>query len=410
MTPFNAQVAGLSSAALPQGAIFNANAQTLYWLPQKGQAGTYKITAADGTRITLQVNASAGLEQGPPATYQDGELGFVYVHGMSSENYCLHPVDLATYWGSTSTILSPKPNTGTVACYDGTRSVEDSALIVAQEILSAPCGTYNKCVVVSHSMGNLVMEYILTHSRAAISSDPEPALFAHAALFAQVKSRMLFVISVASAAGGSKAANILNDPLQASFIQGVVGAISDLLSPNTPAAMSLDVQRASTVLAPITADPGIPFFMVPGYTSQTVNEYGAIAALLGDTPSTVYNGDSRYAELDPVVQFHSRSDGMVDFRSACGIASSAVNDGPGYTAPVTSQFQYCLSSSRKPNHFLWFMTSLNHTLIATPWAGCSKSATACVSWFPNATGTTFQLDANFFYKSSIEIIRAKLFP
>jgi len=407
MTPLTAHLAASAVSGLPAGAIFDSTTQNLHWLPQKGQAGSYQISV-DGSPMTLAVNQVPSLQQGPP-TYRDGEIGFVYVHGLSTENYCANPMGLANYWQTTPAVLSPDANLRTLSCYDGTQAVEASALIVAQQILEAPCGPYNKCVVVAHSMGNLIMEYILTHDRAATALDPEPQLFANAALFAQVKSKVLFVISLASAAGGSKAANILNDPGSANLIQGATGVFAGFFGSNTPATRSLVVERASTILAPFTADPGVPFFMVAGYTTQTMGEYGVVSGIFNHPPQTVYNADSRYAQLDPVIRFNSRSDGMVDFRSACGIASPWVNEGPGYGSSLLSHFTYCLIGQRKPNHYLWFMTNLNHSLIAAPWAGCFNSSNPCISWFPNSSGTAFDLDGGSLYKSSIDVIRARMF-
>ncbi len=413
LAPYSAQFTNVSIASLPQGAIWNAQAGTLYWLPQRGQAGSYTISVTIGssttpTSINLTVNPAANLQQGPPNIYRDGTVGFVFVHGLSSENYCINQTELANYWGLTPEILSPRADLRTLSCYDGTRAVEQSALIVAQQILGASCGPYGKCIVVAHSMGNLIMEYILTHDRQALGTDPEPALFANASLFAQVKKKLLFVISLASAAGGSKVATILNDPNRASVLQSVAGELAGFLGQNTPATQSLTIQRASNVLAPFNADPGIPFFMVAGYTTKTSNEAGLIDVILGQIPQTVYNGDDRYAKLDPVVRFSSRSDGMVDFRSACGLASDAENAGPGYPAALGHHLNYCSQSQRKPNHFLWFVTNLNHGLITAPYSGCYNSSNPCMSWFTDATGTLLQFDGNFLAKSSVEVIRAKL--
>lgn len=408
LSPFSAQLNSVTTSSLPQGAVYDKQAQILYWIPQKGQAGDYTISAG-GHSITLIVGAAPDLKRGPPSKYQDGNLGFVYVHGLSSENYCMKQTDLASYWETTPQLLSPQAELRTLACYDGKRPVEESAIFVAQQIVAASCGPFNKCVVVAHSMGNLIMEYIFDHARTATGSDPESALFAYADLFKQVKNKTLFVISLASAAGGSKAATLLNDPNKDVLIQAIASDLADLMGDKTPATQSLTVARASTVLAPIQADPGIPFFMVAGYTAQTTEENGLVGNLIGNVPQSVYNGDDRYARLDPLIRFQSRSDGMVDFRSACGIASALVDDGPGYKAPLAAHFNYCLAGPRKPNHYLWFITNLNHSRIAAPWTGCFNDSNPCISWFPDPGGAGWQLDGNFLYKSSIEVIRSKLF-
>lgn len=413
MSGWSATITDADSSTLPSGAIFNTQTKTVYWMPQKGQAGSYTIAAGTGSSrrlIQLSVAAANGLSQGPPKNFSDGVVGYVFVHGMSSKNYCLSPGDLSAYWAGTAEYLAPQPTLRTLSCYDGTQGAEQSAVLVAQQILAAPCGPYNKCIVVAHSMGNLIMEHIFTHARAAQNGDPEPGLFDHAALFSEVKKKVIFVISLASAAGGSKAATILNDPSSATTLQRLSGDLAQTLGQNTPATRSLAVLRASTVLAPVAADPGVPFFMVPGYTAQTVNEAGLLNTLLslGNIPRPVYNGDFNYATLDPVIRFTSRSDGIVDFRSACGIASSTENEGPGYTAPITSHFQYCLSSGKKPNHYLWFVSNMNHGLIATPWTGCYNTSNPCISWFPNANGTGYNLESSLYFRSAIEVIRAKL--
>jgi hypothetical protein len=411
LAPFNTRLTSVVTETLPPGAIWDAQTNTVYWIPQKGQTGTFTISANNGTgtnTITLTVEPAANLLQGPSTLYRDGDVGFVFVHGLSSENYCLNQSALTSYWGITPEVLSPRLDLRRISCYDGTRAVEESATIVAQQILDASCGSYNRCIVVAHSMGNLIMEYILTHDRQAQSSDPEPQLFDNATMFAQVKSKLLFVVSMASAAGGSKVATILNDPNNATLLQGVARELAGLLGQNSPATRSLTVQRASTVLAPFDADPGIPFFMVAGYTTQTVNDLGLAGTILGNIPQTVYNGDNRYAKLDPVIRFSSRSDGMVDFRSACGIASEAIDDGPGYQANLTFHFDYCARSRRKPNHFLWFVSNLNHSVITAPFMGCYNASNPCISWFPDATGLSLQYDGIYYAKSAVEVIRAKL--
>lgn len=393
-------------AGIPLGARWDAIKQTLFWIPQKGQAGTYAVRTSGGALLaTLNVSPATGLQQGPPVRYHDGDIGFVYVHGLSPSNYCLKPQELVNYWGLTPALLSPHADLRTLSCYDGTRPVEESAIFVAQQILTAPCGPYGKCVVVAHSMGNLILEYILTHARPAQVGDPEPLLFASHALFAQVKAKLLFVISVASAAGGSKVASILNNSGGQDLLQTLAGTLFSLSGDKTPATLSLTTQRATTILAPVTADPGIPFFMVAGYTTQTTEEAGGV---LSSVPQTVYNADSRYAAIDSVVRFNARSDGMVDFRSACGVASLNEGDGPGYSAPLVYHFLYCQSAPRKPNHYLWFLSNLNHSLIAAPWSGCANAQNPCISWFPDATGA-LKYDPTFYAKSSIEVIRAKLF-
>jgi hypothetical protein len=186
--------------------------------------------------------------------------------------------------------------------------------------------------------------------------------------FQQAKSRVLMVISLSSAAGGTKVADYLENPSN----QGLI-TISNLVNTmhlNTAAYQDLTVQNSTHTYAPFNLDPGVPFFMVAGFSPVL---FGAIGA----APTQIFNGDLDLPLVDSVVQPGSRGDGLVDFRSACGVASDDNNNGPGYTASLAQQFQYCATAPKKPNHFAWFAINLNHYLTAGSNGQCLNSVNPC---------------------------------
>lgn len=95
-----------------------------------------------------------------------------------------------------------------------------------------------------HSMGGLMLEHMFTHIRAPSSKDREPDFYKHRDLYAQVHKKVLFVVAVASAAGGSKVADIIEDP-------------------------------------------GAPFFMVAGYSSNMLGGIQYLTALMIHLVSSV---------------------------------------------------------------------------------------------------------------------------
>ena len=422
MQPLQVQVQSnqiLSSGALPVGARFDSAKNILYWIPQKGQAGTYSVDFLnpDSSRLgSVAINilavSDSTLQQGPVDGLQDGDVGYIFVHGMGSVDRCANTADLAAYWGSTPSVID-RSNHHLVACYDSRASAESVAPKVAQQILDADCGSFNKCVIITHSMGGLVIEHILTHARAATSTDPEPALFANAELYKKVKLRILNVISIASAAGGSKAATILTDPSQRALAQQFASYVVNWMGESTPSSISVTVARASNILAPMSDDPGIPIYMVPGFTMETTGEHassigGIWGTLFNDIPLTVYQGDSSLATLDPLIEFDSRSDGLVDFRSSCAVMSNDVHGGNGYWSSLAAHLSYCYNSAKKPNHYVWFLSNMNHYLIQTPWPGCANTKNPCMTLEPNSSGSTYALNPTYTNQSTVSIIRKKL--
>src|SRR5690606_14855111 len=90
-------------------------------------------------------------------------------------------------WKKTADILSPDPAHRTAVCYDGRDRVEAQAGHVARQIAAASCGQFQKCIVLAHSMGGLMMEYILHNARDDSAAEDHQ-------LFAQIKKRILFII------------------------------------------------------------------------------------------------------------------------------------------------------------------------------------------------------------------------
>ena len=407
-------------STLPAGSLYDSSLHQFLWLTKKGQAGSYMVQfTASGNRtvqvpIVITAISQDMLAKGPTDGYQDGDVGYVFVHGAGSVDRCVDTQNLADYWKNSPNIIGRKTGLSTLACYDGRNGAEYVAQSVAKQILNADCGRFKKCVIITHSMGGLVMEHILTHVRAAQASDPEPVLFQNAQLYQSVKDKTLTVISLASAAGGSRVADIVHNPGNKVVLQTVIGTISQWLGSDDDSTESVQVGRASDILAPYGWDPGVPIYMVPGYTQKTVAEQDddEIAAvfndIVGNISLNVYQGDQSLATLETIVQFEGRSDGLIDFRSGCGIASDKPHDGPGYHASLAIQMQYCFSAPHKPSHYVWFLSNLNHYLISTDWNKCHNSKNPCTISDPDAAHGTFSQNSSYRYLSAVEAIRAKL--
>jgi len=86
-----------------------------------------------------------------------------------------------------------------------------------------------------------------------------------------------------------------------------------------------------------------------------------------------FNGNNDLTMLDRLVDFGSRSDGMVDFRSACGSRATPRTAGRAPTPRSRSISRNCAQSAKKPNHYIWFATDMNHLLIQHAWAGCKNT-------------------------------------
>lgn len=400
---------------LPTGAIYNSSTHTFRWIPKKGQAGDYNfilgVTSANVEhRLTVTVDplTETQLKTGPLDVYEDGDVGYVFVHGAGDVDRCTDALDLEEYWGDTKNIIAPDTLRRKIVCYDGRNDAEDSALQVAQQILQADCGKYNRCVIITHSMGGLILNHILTHTRVPTLTDPKPSLFDNRFLYQQVKNRALFVISLGSSAGGSKVANIVEDPTSYGLPVSIISFI-EALTGYGPSGYTRSnfVSYATRTLAPITEDTEVPFFMVAGFSERQVDEYAGGIINNAELPR-LFNEDAELTSLDQIATFRSRSDGLVSFRSACGVASDVVDDGPGRLASLAQQFQYCFQAPKKANFYPWFVTNLNHYLLASPVYNCSNSTSPCRTLFANTTSQTMVEDPNFAQQNAAQVIRTKL--
>lgn len=404
---------------LPKGVNFDKASLELTWLPQKGQSGTYNIPVRLGNiESNFNLSVSAVNEQvlktsGPPFQYQDGDIGYIFIHGAGNSDRCADQVDLANYWGESVNIIAPDVQNRTITCYNGSRGAAEVAKSVAEQMLNAKCGRFGKCIVVTHSMGGLVMEHILLHARAARSGDVAPELYTSQQLYEKIRDKTLFVVSLASSAGGSKSASILNGEGANRIGQELIAKVSRAFGLNDAATQSVVVSYASNVLAPMREDPGVPVFMVPGYSIKTLREelglvIGYLGSLINNVPSQVFNADRTLAIMDSLTEFSSRSDGLVDFRSACGVMSDNENDGVGREVNIEEHFRYCFNAVKKSNHYVWFMTSLNHFNMSIPFSGCRENPNSCVSRLPNGQTGSFIQDLSLDGLSAVEVIRKKL--
>jgi hypothetical protein len=390
--------------ALPKGASFDSSTKTLYWLPQKGQAGSYNLDLKAGAAIgSLKIDISAITEEnlkifGPPETFADGDVGYIFVHGAGSVDRCVDHVDLANYWGASIDVIAPDVANRTVVCYDGRRGAIEAANKVAEQISQAKCGRFNKCVIITHSMGGLAMEHLFLNAPTN-------------AVYQSVKDRTILMVSIASASGGSKVADIVYS--DGGFPQEIMGGISRIFGANDASTGDLRVSVASHTIAPMTGNVGIPTFMVAGYSMKTLKEdrgivLGFFDSVVDDVSPVVFNSDRTLASLDSLTGFESRSDGLVDFRSACGVLSDDPNNGMGRSATTDQHFSYCYSAPKKLNHYPLFVTNMNHYVISTPYADCHKSDNLCTTRIPNPFANTMSVDVKYNGMSAVEVIRAKI--
>ncbi len=351
--------------SIPDGAILAANEREFLWLPQKGQAGTFKLDVLDAAGAPARYEVSIAtmrddeIAVGPSAWYADGDVGFLFVHGMAQTDICADGDKGWSQWSGLADVLSPRRDLNSPICYDGRARVDSQAKKVAKQILDAPCGMYGRCVVVTHSMGGLMLEYILLRARDGGNTTAEDR-----ALYRSVREKVAFVVSIASAAGGSKVANIVINPDRYPNATLLASVVKPFLA-SGDAIQTLQIDYATHVGAPIDIDPGVPFFMVPGYSTDE-----GIGA-------ETFNGQYEFGVIDAQAGFQSRSDGLVSFRSSCGVASDKEDDGPGRYTGLSGQYQYCFGAPKKPSHHPWFSINLNHTLIQQP-VGCSDSLYGCV--------------------------------
>lgn len=407
----------LTASPLPTGAIYDAVTGTFRWLPKPGQAGSHAVsfTNASGRAVltlNLQITAATAIAAGPADGARDGDVGYVFIHGMGDVDRCADAGDLAAYWGAGPATIA-RGSARTLACYDGRIGAENAAPAVARQILDADCGRFDRCVLVVHSMGALVAEFILTHDRPARANDPEPALFANHELYARAKARTLSVISIASAAGGSRVADILRNQGSAGTVASFMASFARRLEMNTESTRSLTTARATGVLAPWTADPGVPIYMIATYSPTLAWEWddvfgGFFGALIGNIPVNVFQGDEYLTGLDGIIQTKARSDGLVDFRSGCGLASINSDDGPGYRATLGQQLAYCAQGYKKANHHLWFASNLNHYLAPVDWAGCANPTAPCRVHDYSPSTKSFSANPAYDGMSAVRVARAKL--
>lgn len=258
-----------------------------------------------------------------------------------------------------------------------------------------------------------MLEHMFLHTRAPTASDPEPRMFDQRDLYKAVRERTLFVVSLASAAGGSDSASIVNEDGPRQVGQEAIGVISRVLGANDDATRNLVVSYASHVVAPYSEDPGVPFFMVAGFSERTTAEQsgflGSIFNVLTDqVPLIVFNGNRELALLDSVVLYQARSDGLVDFRSSCGIASDVEGEGPGRNANLDDHFRYCWNARKKANHYVWFLANLNHYLITGQPYDCRNADVPCVALFPDPAHGTFTMNRNFTGLNAMQVVRQRL--
>jgi hypothetical protein len=400
---------------LPKGMVYEASTRRINWMPVQGQAGTYRFRVFEGGEqkglVAIKVNSLSATTlkvSGPPYSYGDADVGYIFVHGAGDVDRCANQKDLLDYWGGGPQTVAPLKNFFLV-CYDSRKAVASVAHDVAKQMLTAACGHFNKCIVITHSMGGLLMEHMFLHTRAAAATDPVPSMYQDRALYQAVRDRTLFVISIASAAGGSKAASVVNRD-GTSLLQSAVGVFSGLFGLNTDATKNLVTEYASKVVAPYTENPGVPFFMVGGFTNKTLDDISIFGSVFGliDVPRSVFDGNREFAAIDKTTSFWSRSDGMVDFRSACGVASPSDDDGVGRSAGLGEHFKYCWSAPKKPNHYVWFLTNMNHSVIKDTSYNCHNSDWPCTFFFPNAAAGSFASDSSLTGMNAMQVIRRKI--
>ncbi len=383
----------------PEGLFVENN--HILWIPQKGQRGAteVKVASTEGTSRSLQLQIAEVPEDslkwgGPPGVYKDGDVGYVFIHGKGDEDRCNSNQRLEEYWGGGNVVIAPNAANRIMTCYDGREDVVSESPKVAKQILARRCGRFNRCILVVHSMGGLMAEYMMLHSRESVATDLDKDLFKDRDLFSQVKKKTLFVVGLSSAAGGSKVASIIENP-SVNGGQLVVGLLARVFGSKNDSTHNLEPLRASRLIAPIGEDPGIPFFYVAGFSSNLLDSSldlgGGLLSYLGlniSNSENYFNGDEEIAILDLITNFQARSDGLVDFRSTCGVRSENQGDGPHHDAALTDQMNYCFRAPKKANHYVWFATNLNHLRIVTNTSECQGNGPDCVSYFPQVSGNT----------------------
>ncbi len=394
---------------LPKGAIYQETDQTIYFIPQKGQRGKYEIEIEGNETLEWELEVTAVAEEtlqkkGPTESYSDGDIGYIFLHGKTMSNLCESKEGAEAYWLKADEVLAPDETNRTLICYDGTKKVSETVKSVAEQMEKASCGLYGRCIVVTHSMGGLMLEHMLIYAGKGEGLDED--LKGHEALYQKVKDKILMVISIASAAGGSKTADVAlelsKDP------DSLIGQFYDLEAGSN---QSLRVNHATTVLAPVNQDPGVPFFMVAGYSENIKEGSGDVLGSIFDslaggdeTEEKPFNGSTMYSTLDQMTGFTSRSDGAVAFRSSCGTTSSSADDGPKRDAEISEHLKYCYAEAKKPNHYVLFLSDLNHDLIIQD-IDCKETKNRCQVLFPDEEQKTFTPSPTYTGQNTIQVIR-----
>ncbi len=392
----------------------------LHWLPGRGQVGlfTFNLDAMEGEKVLSTKPYTIQVKQlpddflkfhGPAGVYDDADIGYIFVHGKTSTNLCTEPTGASSYWQGSEEIIAPNEQLRTLVCYDGTEAVENVAKKVAESIIAAPCGKYGKCIVITHSMGGLVMEHIFLHSSP--KDVLRPALYKDHELYKKVKLKTAMTISIASAAGGSRAADMVLDLNGTGFLEKIEGSsMASDFQKDSASTESLTVAQSSAVLAPASLDPEVLFMMVPGYSPIVKMQFeGLLDIWLGEQSEPdplLFNGSIDYARVDSIVGFSSRSDGVIAFRSSCGIKSYYADDGPGHDEYLNDHVKYCVEEPKKDNHYVWFLSELHHNLVAWP-VDCVENNYRCNILKPSS-GTFSYFTSEHSGKSAIHTIRALL--
>lgn len=343
--------------------------------------------------LKVEAQSEDVLHLGPPRSYRDGDVGYIYIHGMSMINHCTKDEKAWSVWRGTADIVSPDEKTRSAVCYDGRDRVDQQAAAVAQQMINAPCGRFNRCILIAHSMGGLMIEYILLH--ADESSHPNPT---ERELFRRVREKTLFVVELGSASGGAEVANVVKYPEQYPKLKHLMGKIGKLV-PSREAVNVLALDFATQIGAPLQGDPQVPVFMVPGYSRKNL-----LSRTYQYNSDNAFNGNLELAALDRSMGLNARSDGLVSFRSACGIASADETDGPGYKASLNAQLDYCFFSPKKPQHYVWFSMDLNHYAISSPFPKCKNEPTSCQAHTLDVNGQIIER-ADFQGMDSVNVIR-----
>jgi hypothetical protein len=90
------------------------------------------------------------------------------------------------------------------------------------------------------------------------------------------------------------------------------------------------------------------------------------------------------------------------------VASDVEEEGPGRLVPREQHFSYCWNAKKKANHYVWFMSNLNHYLITGQPYNCRNTEAACVSLFPSAADGTFLIHRGYTGMHTMEVIRQRM--